>query len=195
MSSHALATPHAPAKHGITISCCRQLHNWCSSLVAHGSFEPMCHKTLACSCDRCETAKVLCHRWTSPSRKVPENLCNTFGKEADHLFGWFPAHMPDASSRPSVRQQTLNTFPYGHACIGCRMWSKPVCRMPWRIAFALMFAFTLTDSSRRCSLRSCALFSKSCSEALLSCSLQPILKLRMSAQTQPAQDSAIVDNV
>lgn len=112
MSSHVLATPHAPAQHGITISCCRQLHNWCSSLVAHGFFEPMCHRTLACSCARCETAKVLCHRWTSPSRKVPENLCKTFGKpEADHFFGWFPAHMPDASSRPSVRQQTLNKLP------------------------------------------------------------------------------------
>ena len=100
-------------------------------------------------------------------------------------------HRPDHQS--DSRRST--SFPYGRACIGCRMWSKPVCRMPWRTAFALMFAFTLTDSSRRCSLRSCALFSKSCSEALLSCSLQPILILRMSAPTQPAQDSAIVNNV
>ena len=132
--------------------------------------------------------------------RPPEKFQKTFVKPLENqkltiCLGGFQhtcqTHRPDHQS--DSRRST--SFPYGHACIGCRMWSKPVCRMPWRIAFALMFAFTLTDSSRRCSLRSCALFSKSCSEALLSSSLQPILTSRMSAQTQPAQDSAIVDNV
>ena len=132
--------------------------------------------------------------------RPPEKFQKTFVKPLENQkltisLGGFQhtcqTHRPDHQS--DSRRST--SFPYGRACIGCRMWSKPVCRMPWRTAFALMFAFTLTDSSRRCSLRSCALFSKSCSEALLSSSLQPILKLRMSAQTQPAQDSAIIDSV